>query len=259
MIAARSAVVWVGGQKKGKLHSGSLTRLIVNNDPRVFRQKLESRSKSVAIEIVCDFSGSMGGTKIKTAAYASYGLLSVLDKMQIPVEMIGFTTTRDEKIMEQFGDDLARETERLKQTLNKSLEYSRYIPLTIPVVKDFNQRMTPEVIRSIAAVADAKWLQFNVDGESVQTGAARLMTRREDRKIMIVLSDGNPSALGSGQRVLEAHLRKVVKDATAAGIEIIGIGIEDDSVRKFYPNHVIINNVTELPSLVMRKMKEFLS
>lgn len=260
LIEARSRVVWTGGHKKGKLNATSLSRLVVSNDPRVFKQKQPARSKSVAVGILGDLSGSMSGNKVRTAAYSMYGLAKVLDKMQIPVEVLGFTTTDDEDLTEGFIEDINREQARLQSMgLNGKLDYSRYLPLFMPVIKSFNQRMTPEVIKHLAAVASAGWLEYNVDGECVQIAANRLMQRREDRKILFVLSDGSPASAGSSRSVLNEHLRQTVRDIEKSGIEIIGIGIEDDSVRKFYPKSIVIDSVNKLPSLVMGKMKEFLS
>lgn len=260
LIEARSRVVWTGGHKKGKLNATSLSRLVVSNDPRVFKQKQPARSKSVAVGILGDLSGSMYGNKVKTAAYSMYGLAKVLDKMQIPVEVLGFTTTDDEDLTEGFVEDIQREQSRMQQMgMSAKLDYSRYLPLFMPVIKSFNQRMTPEVIKHMAAVASAGWLEYNVDGECVQIAANRLMQRREDRKILFVLSDGSPASAGSPRAVLNEHLRQTVRDIEKSGIEIVGIGIEDDSVRKFYPKSVVIDSVSKLPSLVMGKMKEFLS
>ena len=258
LIEARSRTVWTGGHKKGRLNATALNRLVVSDDPRIFKQKQPARSKSVAVGILGDLSGSMQGTKVKTAAYAMYGLAKVLDKMHIPVEVLGFTTTDDEDIVEGFVEDIQRE-QKLLASKGAKLDYSRYLPLFVPVLKSFNQRMTPEVIKHLAAVASASWLNYNVDGECVQIAANRIMQRQEDRKILFVLSDGSPASAGSSRAVMNAHLRKTVRDVEKSGIEIIGIGIEDDSVRSFYPKSVVINRVEELPSLVIGKMKEFLS
>ncbi|MCY6988216.1 hypothetical protein OYB56_09220, partial [Acinetobacter baumannii] len=68
-------------------------------------------------------------------------------------------------------------------------------------------------------------------------------------KIMMVLSDGSPAG-GGNSRDLEYHLKEVVKKIEKSKVDVIGIGIEDDSVRRFYDKHVVIHDVEQLPSLV---------
>jgi cobaltochelatase CobT len=91
----------------------------------------------------------------------------------------------------------------------------------------------------------------------VLIGAQRLGQRRETRKILIVLSDGRPAAHG-GAGGFDAHLKSVVKSIQGSGTDVIGIGIQDQSVKAFYPKHVIINRVSELPSVVMTQLKALL-
>jgi cobalamin biosynthesis protein CobT len=100
-------------------------------------------------------------------------------------------------------------------------------------------------------------LQNNVDGESVLTAAKRLLTRREPRKVMIVLSDGQPSAVGIPAH-LQSHLKRAVQTCEDMGIEMIGIGIETDSVKYYYPKHVVLRHANELPAAVMGELKRFL-
>ncbi|MFH4376904.1 cobalamin biosynthesis protein CobT, partial [Acinetobacter baumannii] len=94
-IQARSKSVWENGLKQGKLNSSSLARLASTGDCRIFRKRVESKTKDVAVSLVVDMSGSMCGSKIHTAAAASYALSNVLDRLKIPHEVICFTTHTD--------------------------------------------------------------------------------------------------------------------------------------------------------------------
>jgi cobalamin biosynthesis protein CobT len=100
-------------------------------------------------------------------------------------------------------------------------------------------------------------LRSNVDGESVEAAARRLLARREESKVMLVLSDGYPAAAGS-RGDLEQHLKRVVKDIAGAGVRIVGIGIQSDAVQKFYPKSLVIQNVADLPAVVIKELRHLL-
>jgi cobalamin biosynthesis protein CobT len=102
-------------------------------------------------------------------------------------------------------------------------------------------------------------LESNVDGESVEYAARRLSKQSASRHVMIVLSDGNPACHGdAGQGVLEDDLRDRVKRIQDGGIDVVGIGIQDDSVKQFYKRNVVINNVSDLPNVVIHQLRDLL-
>jgi cobaltochelatase CobT len=73
---------------------------------------------------------------------------------------------------------------------------------------------------------------------------------------MIVLSDGKPSASGHGD--FHGHLKAVTKQIDASGVDLVGIGITDDSVRHYYKKCIVIHSVDELPGVVMGQLKSLL-
>lgn len=244
-VAARSAATWSAGHRSGRLHPSALARLTVFNDDRVFRRRHVNDSKDVAVELLVDCSGSMTGSKIKTAAYAAYGLSSVLDRMMIANEVMGFTTK------EMMPSEMSKEAREL------GVRYARNEGLYHPVLKSFNERMTSETKRRFSALPTVNWLSENVDGESVQFVANRLMQRREKRKILFVLSDGQPACPGDFTQ-LTCHLKKTVKAIEASGIDVIAIGIESDAPRHFYKKNVVLKDVASLPTVVMAELKKLM-
>lgn len=244
-IAARSAATWSSGHRSGRLHPSALARLTAFKDDRVFRRKHINESKDVAVSLLVDCSGSMGGSRIRTAAYAAYGLSSVLDRMMISNEVLGFTTEGG------LPAEMKAEEARL------GIRYARREALYIPIIKSFGERLTSENKKRFAALPSVNWLCENVDGESVQIAASRLAQRREKRKILIVLSDGQPACPGDFKQLV-AHLKKSVRDVEKSGIDVIGIGIESDAPRLFYSKHVVLNDVSELPTTVIGELKKFL-
>lgn len=235
VMAANSLVVWTGGHRKGKLHGASLSR-IFTGDNRVFRQKNEARSKDVAVSLVVDCSGSMRiDGRIKSAVYSAYAFCSVLTNMGIACEVLGFTTVGS----------------------HQTWDYSRWAGLYIPIFKSFNDRWDTQAKRRLAKpYDDASWLFNNVDGESVQIAANRLLARPEKKKIMIVLSDGEPAADGL-DRDLHEHLKETVAELEKY-MKIIGIGIDSSSVSDYYKSHVVLNSISDLPTTVIQKVKSLL-
>jgi hypothetical protein len=246
-VAARSASVWTGGHRNGKLHNGSLHRLMFNRDD-VFRRKQVNDSKSVAASIVIDISGSMRwGTKLQLAAWTGYALASVLDRMGIPNEVICFTT-------KPFPRTVYKDMERdpLFGT------YARIEALDMPILKGFDERMTVEAKRRFAALDHRADCQNNVDGECVQIAARRLSLRREKRKILFVLSDGHPACSGGKWTALLTHLKAVCEQIEKSGIDVMGIGIMDRAVQQFYKRHVVLNAIQDLPGECIRQLKDLL-
>ena len=83
----------------------------------------------------------------------------------------------------------------------------------------------------------------------------RLAKRQEKRKVMLVLSDGQPA----GGPKCQPHLRSVIKNLEEKfRIETVGIGIMDSSVSRFYPKYVVLNNAADLPGQVMTEIKKLL-
>lgn len=243
LIAAKSKIVWTPGYRSGRLNASALAKLVTFNDDRAFRRKQESTSKDVAVSLLVDCSGSMGGTKIQTAAYAAYALSSVLCRIGIPNEVLGFTT-------HNIIPDPA--------IYNSKVGYARIESLYIPIIKTYQERMLPDIKKRFASLTVAGWLNNNIDGESVRIAANRLAPRKEARKILIVLSDGSPAAYDANYHALNRHLKDTVKDIEKSGIDVLGIGIQSDEVEKFYSKHIILNNVRDLPMQVMGEMKRLL-
>jgi len=88
----------------------------------------------------------------------------------------------------------------------------------------------------------------NPDGECLAWAAARLAEQPAQRRILMVLSDGYPATGDSNPELLRADLHLRIADIAAGGIELIGIGIQDDAVLAFYPDAAVVYELSELPS-----------
>lgn len=250
-IQARSKSIKEPGLRRGKLNGSSLARLAATRDDRVFYSRHESTTKDVAVSLVVDMSGSMSGSKIHTAAAASFALSSVLDRLKISHEVICFTTNTNSK-------DYGKRREEMYESEKKhGVKYSRTENLYMPIVKGYEERVNTETKQRFGFLPHSGSMCNNIDGESIEIAARRLLSRKEKGKIMMVLSDGSPA--GHGDRgALEWHLKEVVKNIEKSKVNIIGIGIEDSSVKRFYSKHIVINDVNELPSLVISRLRSML-
>ncbi|MDE4297056.1 hypothetical protein PXK56_17865 [Phaeobacter gallaeciensis] len=248
IMASQSHVVNQPGHKKGRLHAASLYR-VSQGDPRVFTQKQEHKSKDTAVMLLVDNSGSMSGAKMQAAMLSSYALSATLNRVSIAHEMMGFTTgtwSLPDTMYKAMRDDYEK----------SGLHYDRTIPLVMPIYKSFDERLDATVKKRVAYAMNAqKGLNGNIDGECLMIAAERLAVRPEKRKVMIVLSDGQPAGGGNSG----AHLKGTVEFLNKNGIETIGIGIMTSAVQKYYENNVVLNDVNDLPGQVMSEIKRLLA
>lgn len=246
-VSSQNKTQWAAGQRSGRLDTGSLNRLVKFGEEKVFKRKQVTKAKNAAISLLIDCSGSMHEyNKIATAAYTAYALSTTLERLGINHEVLGFTTT------DAYTEEVFLESKKT------GVEYSRYDNLYVPIFKPFGERLNSKSKAALASLATAKWLGNNVDGECVAIAASRLMQQKEERKILIVLSDGNPVCYGDKSQ-LRSHLRKTIKDITKSKIEVLGIGINDDAVKTYYPKHLVINRLADLPTIVMGQLRKFLT
>ena len=240
-MAARRGAFMVPGFTSGRLHAGALHRL-TTGDARVFRRKQVVPSMNTALSLLIDNSGSMRGEKMLLAMMAGYALAHSAERVGIACECLGFTT--------HFEPG----PEAPSTLASDGVNYSRWQPLYVPIYKQFDERMRPAVRRRFAAAAMGQAFCYsNVDGECVAIASTRLLTRREVRKVLIVLSDGHPA--GGRDEDLRQHLHTTITAVTKAGIELIGIGIGDDAVTSFYPRSFVLDNIAQLPEALLGELR----
>ena len=242
---AMSKKRWESGRTSGKLNTSGLSRLVVGDD-RVFRQRVITKSKEVAVSLLIDCSGSMSGREIRLAIMAAWSLSEVMDRLNISSEVIGFTT-------EYFPYNA---TESLKKDNRDGDLYSRFRPLYMPIFKTFIDRFGIVQKKRLAVYhAGLGHMSCNIDGECLRIAADRLMNRPESGKTIIVLSDGYPAGDGNSQK-LRSHLKSTALDIEREGINVVGIGIGTDAPARFYRKHVKLDNIDDLPSTVLSKLRE---
>jgi len=231
---------WVGERERGSLNRKDLSKMASYPNYRTpFKDYRKVETNNVAIELLVDMSGSMGG-KVRVAKQAVVALAESLRSLQIPFEVTGFQAKGDSRI-----SNLSRTTDgaRFNRT-NEILDHY--------VFKSFNSTDLSGIERIFSG-------HNNVDGESVRWAAKRLSERKEKRKILMVFSDGMPAAHVKDYQVLNGDLKRAVESIKKSGIECIGFGIETDAVSHFYPEFIVIDKLADLPGKVMKKLTQLIT
>ena len=190
-------------------------------------------------------SGSMrSGNKITMAKKTAIALGESLRELNLPFEISGFTSTKDFQL-DRLVKTLIKEGQDISRFNRKTERIDFYI------FKDFeSDNLTPLInIKSYAQ---------NPDGECLRLAGERLANRKEPRKILFVLSDGQPATGEGNFNVLMKDLKLSIEELEFNNIEVVGFGILTDYVEKFYPKYVIINDIEDLPTKTMQTLSDLL-
>jgi cobalamin biosynthesis protein CobT len=275
LILARTRSRMTPGFRSGKLHGASLHRLM-SGDDRLFRRKEEAKSLDTAITLLIDCSGSMTAkihrgsmkSRIALAIESAYAMATVLSKIGVDFEVIGFTTK--DGIHFDTKADAAQYEKELDDLVNKGVTVHRYYPLHMPVFKAFGEPWNVAVAKRFAtAHADSRptvGLQSNTDGESLRIAAERLHRVKAERRIMIVFSDGEPACAmpryAKGEKgdynFADKDLVKSVKQVQKSGVEVVAIGMAHAGVREFYDRAEVVHDLASMPVVLMKQLKDLL-
>lgn len=254
-FAARNKSLTQQGLRKGKLSSSSLYRL-VSGDDHIYKNKIEHKTRDIAVSLVIDCSGSMHGSKMHTAMCSAWVLADVLQRLGVDCEIMGFTT----------GDLSSKHSQELYEEMrlefNNGKSWDRCEPLRLPLFKSFQEKFGIEQKKRMASYAHVQsGMASNIDGESVQYAYESLCRHARKGKgkgrMMIVFSDGQPAG-GVDGRKLNAHLKHTVDRIEADGVNIVGVGIMSNTVQKFYRKNVCLDNVADLPTIVLKQLRDAL-
>lgn len=232
---------WSRGHDEGELDSDVLWEVPYRLNDLVFKQRKKQMELNVALALAIDHSGSMGTEKMLLATQAALALGDVVEPLKIPFLVYGFSTV--EKTAEGVPGDVAK-------------TYARWNGLWIGIYHDFNKSWREGALRLASAVNNKR--KNTLDGESVLYGLRRLLARKEKRKILFVLTDGQPEpGLGVRDRCAD-HLKAVVKLAGSVGVEVVAFGIQSSTVSIFYPNHVVLRSLADIVKEPLTKLDDAL-
>ncbi len=237
---------------EGVINRKKLTQLIINPlVSNILVNKSIKDGNDVAVSILLDNSGSMRGKPIIMTTLACQILAEILEKFSIKTEIIGYTT----------GDWKGGRVKKMWEELGKEKNPGRLNELRHIIYKDFKHSLESRK-NNLALMLKEGLLKENIDGEAIIFATKRLAQRVEKRKILLVISDGNPiddatNSANDGDILLD-HLQNVVTNLDKKkNIELASIAI-GYSGNNFYKNSVAIKDVSEIGDVMLEKVLQFL-
>jgi len=239
---------WEFDREEGILDAGRLARVVANpTTPLSFKVEKDTEFRDTVVTLLLDNSGSMRGRPISIAAICADVLARTLERCQVKVEILGFTT-RAWKGGQSREDWLNAGRPQQPGRLN-DLRHIIYKSADAP------WRRTRS---NLGLMMKEGLLKENIDGEALEWAHRRMAARHEARKIMMVISDGAPvddSTLSvNPANYLEKHLRDVIAMVEKKKlVELIAIGIGHD-VTRYYQRAVTITDVEQLAGAMTEQL-----
>ena len=249
-LMAQQSRSWEFDLEEGMLDTARLPRIVIDpQQPLSFKREKDTDFRDTVVTLLLDNSGSMRGRPITVAATCADILARTLERCGVKVEILGFTTRA-------WKGGQAREA-------------------WLQAGKPPNPGRLNDLRHLVYKAADAPWrrarknlglmmreglLKENIDGEALAWAHERLLGRSEQRKILMMISDGAPVddstlSVNSGN-YLERHLRHVIEEIeTRSPVELIAIGIGHD-VTRYYRRAVTIVDAEELGGAMTEKLAE---
>ncbi len=247
-LLAKQNRAWEFDLEEGLLDSSKLTRIIMDPyNSLSFMKEKDLDFKDTIVTLLIDNSGSMRGRPITIAALCADILSRTLERCSVKVEVLGFTT-------KNWKGGKSREAWTKN---NKPKNPGRLNDLRHIIYKGADTQWR-QAKNNIGLMLKEGLLKENIDGEAISWAYNRIKKRKEERKILMVISDGAPVddstlSVNSGD-YLEKHLKKMVKFIEAkSDVEILAIGIGHD-VSRYYNKAIKITDVHELGDVMISQL-----
>ncbi|NQW07188.1 MAG: cobalamin biosynthesis protein CobT [Candidatus Pelagibacter sp.] len=247
-LLAKQNRAWEFDLEEGLLDSSKLTRIIMDPyNSLSFMKEKDLDFKDTIVTLLIDNSGSMRGRPITIAALCADILSRTLERCSVKVEVLGFTT-------KNWKGGKSRESWTKK---NKPKNPGRLNDLRHIIYKGADTQWR-QAKNNIGLMLKEGLLKENIDGEAISWAYNRIKKRKEERKILMVISDGAPVddstlSVNSGD-ILEKHLKKMVKFIENKNdVEILAIGIGHD-VSRYYNKAIKITDVNELGDVMIAQL-----
>ena len=249
-LLAKQNRSWNFDLEEGLLDTSKLTRVIMDPfNSLSFKKEKDVEFKDTLVTILIDNSGSMRGKPISVAAICADILSRTLERCMVKVEILGFTTkhwkggSSREKWMKNDKPNFPGRLNDLRHIIYKSAD-------------------TPwrQAKINMGLMLKEGLLKENIDGEALKWAFNKMNKRKEDRKILMVISDGAPvddSTLSTNTSdYLENNLKKTVKwIESKSNIELLAIGIGHD-VTRYYSRAVKITDVQDLGDVMINELTD---
>ena len=247
-LLAKQNRAWDFDLEEGLLDSSKLPRIILDPfNSLSFKKEKDLDFKDTVVTLLIDNSGSMRGRPITIAAICADILSRTLERCSVKVEILGFTTKnwKGGKSREEWNKN------------NKPKNPGRLNDLRHIIYKSADTQWRQSK-KNLGLMLKEGLLKENIDGEAISWAFSRLKKRKEERKILMVISDGAPVddstlSVNSGD-FLEKNLKKIVQFIeNKSDIEILAIGIGHD-VSRYYKKAIKITDVQELGDVMIGEL-----
>ena len=249
-LLAKQNRSWNFDLEEGLLDTSKLPRIIMDPfNSLSFKKEKDIEFKDTLVTILIDNSGSMRGKPISVAAICADILARTLERCSVKVEILGFTTkhwkggSSREKWMKNDKPNLPGRLNDLRHIIYKSAD-------------------TPwrQGKNNMGLMLKEGLLKENIDGEALKWAYNKMSKRKEERKILMVISDGAPvddSTLSTNSSdYLETNLKNVVKwIKNKKNIELLAIGIGHD-VTRYYDQAIKITDVQDLGDVMINQLTD---
>ncbi|WIV51668.1 cobaltochelatase subunit CobT [Marivivens sp. LCG002] len=239
---------WEFDKEEGILDAGRLARVVANpTTPLSFKWEKDTEFRDTVVTLLLDNSGSMRGRPISIAAICADVLARTLERCSVKVEVLGFTT-------KAWKGGLSREKWLAE---GRPMQPGRLNDLRHIIYKGADAPMR-RTRANLGLMMKEGLLKENIDGEALEWAHRRLVARREQRKILMVISDGAPvddSTLSvNPANYLEKHLRDVIAMIEKRKqVELLAIGIGHD-VTRYYQRAVTITDADQLAGAMTEQL-----
>ncbi|MFL2884598.1 MAG: cobaltochelatase CobT-related protein [Candidatus Pelagibacter sp.] len=247
-LLAKQNRAWEFDLEEGLLDSSKLPRIIMDPyNSLSFKKEKDLDFKDTVVTLLIDNSGSMRGRPITIAAICADILSRTLERCSVKVEILGFTT-------KNWKGGQSRE---LWAKNSKPKTPGRLNDLRHIIYKSADTHWR-QAKNNLGLMLKEGLLKENIDGEAISWAYNRIKKRKEERKILMVISDGAPVddstlSVNSGD-FLEKHLKKIVKFIeNKSDIEVLAIGIGHD-VSRYYNKAIKITDVNELGDVMISEL-----
>jgi cobalamin biosynthesis protein CobT len=207
------------GRKSGRIDRKKISKIATKSKSEALfvRRGAPKDVLDTAAFLLVDCSGSMGGDKYDHAAAGAVMLHRCFDALKMPVSIGAFTNQGHTPLFYHF--------------------------------QQFGERVSEDVLLDRMSSVN---MSSNPDGEAVMWASDQLLQRKEKRKLLVVLSDGQPAFRGDDVEFLKRVVKQVEEESP---IDLIGIGIKDRSVKEYYTNHLVVQRSNELESTILNVIK----
>jgi len=252
-LLAKQNRSWEFDLEEGLLDASKLSRVIIDPFSSLsYKMEKETEFKDTVVTLLIDNSGSMRGRPISVAAICADILSRTLERCSVKVEILGFTT-------KNWKGGQSRELWNIE---NKPNNPGRLNDLRHIIYKSADKPWR-QAKKNLGLMLKEGLLKENIDGEALLWAFKRIIARKEERKILMVISDGAPVddstlSVNSGD-YLEKHLKQTVKWIEEnSNVEILAVGIGHD-VTRYYKRAIKIADVQELGDVMINQLTKLFS